>query len=85
MWDLIVSVPEHCLYFYFDWKWELFLFGQSFNELCPSPSKWCFIRYQSFRIKVTGSNFDQSDFDSVNGLSDFFQRLSIQQFGLVLT
>ena len=36
-------------------------------------------------IKVTCSNFDQSDFDSVNGLSDiFFQRLNIQQFRLAL-
>ena len=52
MWDLIVSVPDHCLYFYFTQK---FVFKETFKE----KYKTNFMRYdQNNDIYV--NRFDRS-------------------------
>ena len=34
MWDLIVSVPDHCLSFYSDHEWEMLLENSNKKSVC---------------------------------------------------
>ena len=39
MWDLIVSVPDHCLSFYFDWEGILSLLKADVQNICLGPGE----------------------------------------------
>ena len=46
MWDLIVSVPDHCLSFYFDGS-KMLKGGDNQRFICPS--------WKHLRVKMTSS------------------------------